>query len=93
MLQIAIITYSFTNFNYITDYNLQRSDVTSYIVTKPKPKHCTIPYTPQLGFKMNYSNTDGEFPYGTFAHFTETDLSGEMILAGEYLALSMKTMT
>lgn len=75
MLQIVIVTHYFTNFNYITDYNLNRLDVTSYAVTQAEPKHCTIPHTPQLGFKMNYSNTDGEFPYGTFAHFQETELS------------------
>lgn len=34
MLKIVIITHSFTNFNYITDYNLHHSDVTSSTVTK-----------------------------------------------------------
>ena len=67
--------FFFTNFNYITDYILHRSDVTSYTVTKLEQKHCSIPYTPQLGFNMNYSITNGEFPYGTFAHFKETDRS------------------
>jgi len=72
MFQIEIITHSFTNFNYSTDYNLHRSDVTSYTVTKPEPKHCSIPYTPQLG-QSELFHTDGEFPYGRFAHFKETD--------------------
>lgn len=47
MLQMAVITHSFTIFNYITKY-VYRSDVTSYTKTKPRPKHSKIPYTPGL---------------------------------------------